>query len=769
MFQFEPPPIFYSVTDSDQLKSQHTKYAPMDAPDTLELTNKLLHDLERKLSFVSTTSLTPLTQLHGSVVQNPNMAGLARRNIQLSVLSYIRDNGSDFDTESVYVDRQQKFMTTFNREYSPSVSSGSMERNLKEDPNLHAKKSPEISRTITLEVAPSSPAAELQSASIEDQLSELNLSQNSQDYDYQNDTYDPRQEQYASDTYDDYYDSEFDSGEDDYGDDFENEFSDFQQNESDEEQDEMLLPPLPPRLPPREMDPDKLYGLYDFSGPDPLHCTLARDEPVYLINDLDNYWWLIRKMLKQERMQLWTMRGSRDNFALDPEDGKIGFVPAECLETYAERLARLNCHKNEELEKLSRETLPLDYYKDSYADLDESQLSLDRSGSLELKMENERVAEMSANEIKSRSSERGSTSDIRGSDLHVNTASLTDTKLVAGDSSNSNIPEVTLARDGSVLGRKLSILKKSRGYKQSNKLVTFENLGDINLDDDDDSEDIDFSHHYFHVDELKPPGHDDTEKHSEVLSDVYPAEMPLKVTKSTRKLASPENLEELFARPRPLVPQAGETDLIGSFSPDTPPVGRFSSPREDFSGGMRRSQILDRLTRVTSDIQEQLGGESEQGELNFGGSLSGNETDEMDESDEDFRGEGKGDFSKNDDFATDDLTTRRNQSLSDREHSHKNGYSSRNSQELSKLPESDSDEEFHNPYDYNSGSAEDHKSESESDTPLTSMNSLNLPVSPKISNLEKRKLKPVHDMFMPILGKLDELTEKLAELEQHLL
>ncbi|KAK6881376.1 Bud site selection protein 14 [Candida tropicalis] len=36
----------------------------------------------------------------------------------------------------------------------------------------------------------------------------------------------------------------------------------------------------------------------------------------------------------------------------DDEDGKVGFVPAECLETYGERLARLNCFKNEELEKV---------------------------------------------------------------------------------------------------------------------------------------------------------------------------------------------------------------------------------------------------------------------------------------------------------------------------------------------------------------------------------------------------------------------------------
>lgn len=44
---------------------------------------------------------------------------------------------------------------------------------------------------------------------------------------------------------------------------------------------------------------------------------------------------------------------------LDKEDGKIGFVPAECLETHGERLARLNCHKNEEMEKLVENELHL--------------------------------------------------------------------------------------------------------------------------------------------------------------------------------------------------------------------------------------------------------------------------------------------------------------------------------------------------------------------------------------------------------------------------
>lgn len=91
--------------------------------------------------------------------------------------------------------------------------------------------------------------------------------------------------------------------------------------------------PLPPRLPPRELDPNRLYALYDFQGPDPLHCNLKRDEPVELINDDDAYWWLVRRCA----------------------DDKIGFALADILETPGERLARLNCWKNEEAERGVRE------------------------------------------------------------------------------------------------------------------------------------------------------------------------------------------------------------------------------------------------------------------------------------------------------------------------------------------------------------------------------------------------------------------------------
>ncbi|GAV29186.1 hypothetical protein PMKS-002668 [Pichia membranifaciens] len=87
--------------------------------------------------------------------------------------------------------------------------------------------------------------------------------------------------------------------------------------------------PSPPSSPPKELDPTKLYALYDFSGPDPSHLPLLKNESVLLLNDSDSYWWLVRKV----------------------DNNRIGFAPAEILETYTERLARLNCWKNEILER----------------------------------------------------------------------------------------------------------------------------------------------------------------------------------------------------------------------------------------------------------------------------------------------------------------------------------------------------------------------------------------------------------------------------------
>lgn len=87
--------------------------------------------------------------------------------------------------------------------------------------------------------------------------------------------------------------------------------------------------PSPPSSPPRELDPSKLYALYDFTGPDPSHLPLLKNDSVHLLNDSDSYWWLVKR----------------------DDNNRIGFAPAEILETYTERLARLNCWKNEVLER----------------------------------------------------------------------------------------------------------------------------------------------------------------------------------------------------------------------------------------------------------------------------------------------------------------------------------------------------------------------------------------------------------------------------------
>ncbi|CCD25953.2 protein phosphatase regulator BUD14 NDAI_0G01770 [Naumovozyma dairenensis CBS 421] len=101
-----------------------------------------------------------------------------------------------------------------------------------------------------------------------------------------------------------------------------------EENESDEEGMEEEYQPLPP---PQELDPEKLYALYAFKGPDSSHCQLEQDEACILLNDQDSYWWLIKRC----------------------NDGKIGFAPAEILETFPERLARLNCWKNENMSSRS--------------------------------------------------------------------------------------------------------------------------------------------------------------------------------------------------------------------------------------------------------------------------------------------------------------------------------------------------------------------------------------------------------------------------------
>lgn len=116
-----------------------------------------------------------------------------------------------------------------------------------------------------------------------------------------------------------------DDGDEDDGDedDFKIGWNDDESDDSEEE--------YQPLHPPQELDPAKLYALYPFQGPDPSHCQLNQDESCTLLNDQDSYWWLVKRCT----------------------DGKIGFAPAELLETFPERLARLNCWKNENMSSQS--------------------------------------------------------------------------------------------------------------------------------------------------------------------------------------------------------------------------------------------------------------------------------------------------------------------------------------------------------------------------------------------------------------------------------
>lgn len=140
-------------------------------------------------------------------------------------------------------------------------------------------------------------------------------------------------------------------------------FGDDDIEEEDLEEDDDYRP-LPP---PKELDPDKLYALYPFNGPDTSHCQLEQDEACILLNDQDAYWWLVKRC----------------------SDKKIGFAPAEILETFPERLARLNCWKNENMSTHSfiRSDGTIERIYDSPSEEEEEE-----EGELEDKEENKEVS-----------------------------------------------------------------------------------------------------------------------------------------------------------------------------------------------------------------------------------------------------------------------------------------------------------------------------------------------------------------------------------------
>lgn len=597
------------VTLSPSISSK----SPIHASD---LDSELAHNLERKLSFTSNASLA--AQSHSSVVHNPEYSGLARDNLK-DVLLYVQTNhGLHFDADRLFQERKATpALTKLAREYLPVGAEGDFELPREESFYDYYGKSDEEERE------------EEQGDASEDD-SELRGAHDGNFYDIND--------------FDEHSLDEFEADDSDFDDDLDA---------------DTLLPPLPPRLPPQDMDPGKLYGLYDFSGPDPLHCTLARDEPVHLVNDLDNYWWLVRKLTKQERVLLWNLRGSQEPVVLDDEDGKIGFVPAECLETHGERLARLNCFRNEDLERTSRDSLhqstdPEVYRAEAEAYAASHGSAVWQDSVLSLGYD-EKGPESAPGE---QALEQVNEKNKRNADA-------------SAESGESKIQAVT---SGSIGVRRTGlILKKSRALRTVNKSVTFENLADLNLDDDYLNV-VDFPAHYLHVDDVVKYVGPDSQNHSDLLSDLFQAIRPLVVAKNSRKLhdlAPPGRID-------------ADEFLIGSYSPDTPQQDTFRhSP--DPGNTLHRSQILDRLSNAT-----------------------GQRTDFY------------GDVVEFEDFAG--------------------------------RVESDLD-------------SHEGKDERDELTPLTSLNLLTLLALP---GHDDRPAKLSTYSYLPILGKLDELTDKLAEFEQDL-
>ncbi|ODV78065.1 uncharacterized protein CANTADRAFT_7528 [Suhomyces tanzawaensis NRRL Y-17324] len=799
-----------------------------DSDSKLESTNRLLSDLERKLSFISTTSSAQTQQSAGSsVIINKAMNGIAKQNIQSSVLDYIKnDDDSMFSPNELFQDRQAKFMTTFGKHYNDDVSrqylKGSVSPNLNPNRSIHIHESDDIDDgELAIESSTPNPHSihvPIDTIDVDDPEG-LDSDDPSNDYDETVNDY----EQYQ-------HDEDDDDDENDIGD-----------------TDELLVPPSPPRSPPRELDPDKLYGLYDFSGPDPSHCALSRDEPVFLINDEDNYWWLIRKMTKDERIdhKKNTMKviPDKDEDELDDEnysdedDGKIGFVPAECLETYGERLARLNCFKNEELERTSKDTFEVYGESENFA--------IDLTSPIHYQNDSE-------DSIVSKGEKPDSSTEI------VHSISLS--------KSNSLLKHSALSKSSSLLRR--------NGLKKDNtKSVTFEDLGQLELEEEeeeqspDDVEIIreqqkrDFDNGTFDIphDEIKksnnlaPPVEE--EKISEVLSDIYP-EAPLIINKNNKKKKAllPSKLTNIESTGQGPQDSSPFTDFvkptsyinrddvsIGSFSPDTPPSRLSKSKRQQYhtpEGAeedeeddefkeitnnlthLRRSVILDRLTKVTSDIEQQL-------QLDHYGSSSNelDEVEEVDELDDDHISSRNNETitvldstevdpletpkiaqyetPRLEQFETPKLeqyeTPKFDQFETPKEHlqtpkteiSH--AIYNENNQNIPESPLNqlqtemvlvpdaseviNIDDDYEYEYDFDDEEDEDEDEEdgveevnhSGEFTPLTSMNSLSNGVSASIPKStpydEKRKSKPVHEMFMPILGKFDKLAEKLAELD----
>ena len=77
-------------------------------------------------------------------------------------------------------------------------------------------------------------------------------------------------------------------------------------------------------IPNESIDFDMVYALHSFAATVEGQANVVKGDSLYLMDDSNSYWWLVRVLKTQE----------------------VGYIPAENIETPFERLARLNKHRN---------------------------------------------------------------------------------------------------------------------------------------------------------------------------------------------------------------------------------------------------------------------------------------------------------------------------------------------------------------------------------------------------------------------------------------
>ncbi|KDR74222.1 hypothetical protein GALMADRAFT_157490 [Galerina marginata CBS 339.88] len=80
-------------------------------------------------------------------------------------------------------------------------------------------------------------------------------------------------------------------------------------------------------IPNESIDFDMVYALHSFAATVEGQANVVKGDSLYLMDDSNSYWWLVRVLKTQE----------------------VGYIPAENIETPFERLARLNKHRNVDL------------------------------------------------------------------------------------------------------------------------------------------------------------------------------------------------------------------------------------------------------------------------------------------------------------------------------------------------------------------------------------------------------------------------------------